>query len=333
MVSLHEKCHVVTDVYNDKICYNLIIFYFHLNKGGDKVSRTKKKIIIAILLNSILILSFAGCKTQKQASKTVNSNPAVDNTALNNSPIKIQYLGHAAFVYSDQKKTKIGIDFWSPTVTYYAKDTPKELGITKEDNFTKLLISHEHEDHNYVPYDQNGVQIISSVIKGIQNSEVKDTPKIEKIGDTVIGKYKAYHTTETAKLDVGDDAVFVVTMNNIKIVHLGDACGTMADKSLLEKLKKKIGNIDILLMPISISSDKKFDQETLNNTIEILDPKVVVPMHYLQMDHKTQFLSDMKKENYTVEDISENYKTISKNDLQNISKKVIWSIKPDKYSN
>lgn len=121
-------------------------------------------------------------------------------------------------------------------------------------------------------------------------------------------------------------------MNNIKIVHLGDACGTMADKSLLEKLKKKIGDIDILLMPISISSKIKFDQEELKNTIEILEPKVVVPMHYMQLDHKTQFLSDMKKENYEVEDINENYKTISKNDLQNISKKVIWSIKPNKYS-
>lgn len=280
-----------------------------------------KRIIITVLLGSFLVIGFTGCTTNKQT-----------NAALNSSPIKIQYLGHAAFVFSDQKKTKIGIDFWNPAMTYYAKDTPSELGITKNDNLTALLISHEHEDHNYVPSDKNGNQIISNVIRGMQNNDVKDTPIVTKINDVVIGKYKAYHTNDSARFDVGDDAVFVVNMNNIKIVHLGDACGTMADKSLLEKLKKKIGDIDILLMPISISSKIKFDQESLKNTIEILDPKVVIPMHYMQLDHKTQFLSDMKKENYEVEDINENYKTISKNDLQNISKKVIWSIKPDKYS-
>jgi L-ascorbate metabolism protein UlaG (beta-lactamase superfamily) len=86
-------------------------------------------------------------------------------------------------------------------------------------------------------------------------------------------------------------------------------------------------------MPISISSKEKVDQETLKNTIEILDPKIVIPMHYLTMDQKAQFLSDAEKANYTVENINENCKTISKNDLQSISKKVIWSIKPDKYSN
>lgn len=306
----------------------LEIIFIGLNKGGLKVFGSNKKFILTVLLSSILVSNITGCTVQKKASATTKSS-----ADINNGPIKIQYLGHAAFVFSDQKKTKIGIDFWNPSVTYYAKDTPSELGITKEDNLTKLLISHEHEDHNYVPYDQNGIQIISSVIRGIQNDDVKDTPEVAKIGDTVIGKYKAYHTAQTADVDVGDDAVFVVNMNNIKIVHLGDACGTMANKSLLEKLKKKIGNIDILLMPISISSKEKFDQETLKNTIEILDPKIVVPMHYLQMDHKTQFISDMKKENYTVEDINENYKTINKNDLQNISSKVIWSIKPGKYSN
>lgn len=309
------------------------MFYFYSDKGGDKMSKTKGKIIIAILLNSILILNFAGCKTQKQTSKAVNSNPAADNAALNNSPIKIQYLGHSAFVFSDQKKTKIAIDLWSPSVTYYAKDIPKELGITKEDNITKLLISHEHEDHNYIPYDQNGVQIISSVIHGIINDDVKDNPKVAKIDNTIIGKYKAYHYADSAKVDVGDDTVFVINMNNIKIVHLGDACGTMPNNSLLEKLKKKIGNIDILLMPIGIKTSEKVDQETLKNTIEILNPKIVIPMHYFTMDQKTQFLSDAQKADYAVENINENYKTISKNDLQNISKKVIWSIKPDKYSN
>jgi L-ascorbate metabolism protein UlaG (beta-lactamase superfamily) len=320
-------------VFNDNICYNLKYVLFYLDKGGDKMSKTKEKFIIAILLNSILILSFAGCKTQKQASKAVNSNPAADNTVLNNSPIKIQYLGHSAFVFSDQKKTKIGIDFWSPSVTYYAKDIPKGLGITKENNITKLLISHEHEDHNYIPYDQNGVQIISSVIHGIIDDDVKDNPKVAKIDNTIIGKYKAYHYVESAKVDVADDTVFVINMNNIKMVHLGDGFGAMADKTILDKLKKKIGDIDILFMPIGISSKEKVDQETLKNTMEILDPKIVIPMHYFTMDQKAQFLSDAQKANYTVENINENCKTISKNDLQSISKKVIWSIKPDKYSN
>lgn len=48
---------------------------------------------------------------------------------------------------------------------------------------------------------------------------MKDNPKVAKINNTVIGKYKAYHTTETANLNVGDDAVFVVNMNSIKIDH------------------------------------------------------------------------------------------------------------------
>jgi L-ascorbate metabolism protein UlaG (beta-lactamase superfamily) len=167
----------------------------------------------------------------------------------------------------------------------YARDTLEDLGLGEPPPLAALLVSHDHKDHSFVP---PGVP----VIYGVQSRKVDDTPCLCQVGDITVGKFSSQHFATDVKRPKLN-AAFVLSVAGVKIVHLGDAHGTMADEAQLRELKQKIGDVDVLLVPIGSPWLKPVDLSTLDLTIGILKPRVSVPMHYWKVTDKAAVLSGL----------------------------------------
>ena len=101
----------------------------------------------------------------------------------------------------------------------------------------------------------------------------------------------------------------------------------MAITTLLEELKEKVGNLDILLIPIGSPSMKPVSKNILMKTIDILEPRVSIPMHYWSLAWKTEVLSALEKSGYTIYKFAGNRVDIQLDKLPPINSKTIWSVR------
>ncbi len=241
----------------------------------------------------------------------------------NKHSFQLQYLGCSAFVISDTDGASLAVDLWTKGAFPYAEDTPEDLGLGEPPPFSALLVSHDHKDHCFV---LPGVP----VIYGVQAKKVDDTPRLCQVGNIAVGKFSSYHfpgDTKRPKLNT----VFVLTVAGVKVVHLGDAHGTMADEVQLRGLKQKIGDVDVLLVPIGSPWLKPVDLSTLDLTIGILKPRVSVPMHYWKVADKAAVLSGLSDQGYRLVEVVGNSIEFSAKSLPEHNSQTIWNIPGGKY--
>ncbi len=163
--------------------------------------------------------------------------------------MKIQYLGHAAFLL----KNKLGSVLTDPF-------DPTMVGL----KFPKVeadivTVSHQHQDHNRA--DLVGGQPV-----------VFDFPgDYERKGIRLFG-YQTYHDSEKGRAR-GENIMFKIVIDNIVVLHCGDL-GHLLDEETLEKVK----DTDVLLVPVggfyTISA-----KEAVELT-EQINPEIIVPMHF-----------------------------------------------------
>jgi L-ascorbate metabolism protein UlaG (beta-lactamase superfamily) len=168
--------------------------------------------------------------------------------------MKIKWYGHSAFQITTEKGIRIIID------PYESGSFGGALSYGKiEDQADIVLTSHDHADHNY-----------TKDIKGKYNH-------ISKAGDHEIKDIKikaipCFHDSLGGKKG-GSNLIFVITADGLNLVHMGDI-GHSLDPELL----KKIGKVDILLLPVGgfFTVDAAMAQKIMND----IKPGVTVPMHY-----------------------------------------------------
>lgn len=129
-----------------------------------------------------------------------------------------------------------------------------------------LLVSHEHFDHNNVKavFPMPGVKVPPILLSGPGEYEVKGVmiQGIPSFHDTVEGKERGLNT------------IFTIEAEEIKICHLGD----LGQKELTPEQAEKIGEVDILLMPVGgIYTISCKEAVKIMSQIE---PKITIPMHY-----------------------------------------------------
>jgi L-ascorbate metabolism protein UlaG (beta-lactamase superfamily) len=242
---------------------------------------------------------------------------------VNTNSIRLQYLGCSAFVISDDKGTAIALDLWTKGAFPYAEDTPEDLELGEPPELSALLVSHDHKDHSYIP---PGLP----VTYGVQSRKVEDNPAFSRVGKIAIGKFSSQHFASEAKRPKLN-AVFVLTVAGIKLVHLGDAHGTMADESQLRELKQKIGDVEILLIPVGSPWLKPVDCRDLDMTISILCPRVSLPMHYWKLDDKAGVLSSLSALGYQIRDMQGNSVDFTSGKLPARDLKTIWNVPAGKF--
>ncbi len=122
-----------------------------------------------------------------------------------------------------------------------------------------ICISHEHTDHN----NERMVEGHPTVIRGPGKHFVS--------GMEILG-IATYHDKDRGLLR-GPNTVFRFSMDGLEICHLGDLGCTLGQAEA-----KAIGPIDILFVPIG--GTYTLDATEAWTVIELLCPRIVIPMHY-----------------------------------------------------
>ncbi|MBI4321819.1 MAG: MBL fold metallo-hydrolase [Chloroflexi bacterium] len=181
--------------------------------------------------------------------------------------MEITWLGHACFRIKGKDAT-IVTDPYDKSVGY-------QLGKQTADIVT---VSHEHFDHNA----DGAVGGNPKLVKGPGEYEIKGV---------MITGIQTFHDGEGGKKR-GKNTVYLIEMDDLVTCHLGDL-GHVPTPEQVEQMS----NVDILLIPVGGNFTINASQAA--EVISLLEPKIVIPMHYktevvkLEIDPVDKFCREM----------------------------------------
>ncbi|MBM4341181.1 MAG: MBL fold metallo-hydrolase [Deltaproteobacteria bacterium] len=168
--------------------------------------------------------------------------------------MKIKWYGHAAFLITSEKGTKIILDPYEPGAF------GGQLAYDKiNDQADIALTSHDHADHN----DTKSLPGSPQVVKGSGTKTVK--------GISIKG-IPTYHDPSKGS-ERGANTIFNLQVDGMQVCHLGDLGHILSDKEVAE-----IGPVDILLIPVG--GYFTIDAKEATRVAEQVKPKVLIPMHF-----------------------------------------------------
>jgi L-ascorbate metabolism protein UlaG (beta-lactamase superfamily) len=168
-----------------------------------------------------------------------------------------------------------------------------------------ILVTHLHSDHTQVKEVENAEKAAgkfpkAKVIMGLKKEGLGETwVKVdEKVKDVRIRSVPSYHDNVNGMKN-GKNTIFVLEMDGITVVHLGDLGHKLNARQL-----KTIGPVDVLLIPVG-------GVYTINGTEakEVVDQikpkKYIIPMHcatriYDDLLSAKEFLEEFPKEQVAV---------------------------------
>ena len=122
-----------------------------------------------------------------------------------------------------------------------------------------VTVSNEHEGHNAVA----GVAGSPRVLRG---------PGEYEVAGVLITGIRTYHDNQRGA-ERGTNTAFAIEAENIRVCHLGD----LGHQPTPEQVDA-MGRVDILLVPLGGGS--ALDAAAAAETVSLLEPKLVIPMHY-----------------------------------------------------
>jgi L-ascorbate metabolism protein UlaG (beta-lactamase superfamily) len=162
--------------------------------------------------------------------------------------MEITWLGHSCFRLRGKDATVV----MDPA----GKETGYNISRPTADIVT---VSHDHAGHNNVA----GVAGSPRVLQGPGEFEVA--------GVLIMG-IRTYHDNEKGQ-SLGRNTAYVIELDDVRVCHLGDI-GHVPTPEQVEELS----GVDILLAPVG--GTNTIDAAAAAETISLLEPKLVIPMHY-----------------------------------------------------
>jgi L-ascorbate metabolism protein UlaG (beta-lactamase superfamily) len=165
--------------------------------------------------------------------------------------MKIKWLGHASFLITSDKGTKILTDPYEPILgmNYGAINESADI----------VTVSHSHGDHNN-----------TAAVKG--NPKILKEPVKTTAASITFSGLTTCHDNSGGK-ERGSNIVFCFEVDGIRVCHLGDLGHILTDKQV-----KDIGGVDVLMIPVG--GNFTIDAGTADKVIAALKPNVVIPMHF-----------------------------------------------------
>ncbi|MFZ2975002.1 MAG: MBL fold metallo-hydrolase [Candidatus Moraniibacteriota bacterium] len=181
----------------------------------------------------------------------------------------IQYYGHSCFKITTKPAGRGKDD-----VAVFFDPFDKSVGLRPPQGQADLvLVSHDHADHNNV-----------EALKG--EPYVIDIPgEYSAKGANIIGIASNHDDKNGAER--GENTIFVLEAEDLRICHLGDLGSDLSEKQL-----EKINGIDILMIPIG--GNYTIDGKKAVDIIKKIEPKIIIPMHY-KIKGSTVDIDDEKK--------------------------------------
>jgi L-ascorbate metabolism protein UlaG (beta-lactamase superfamily) len=195
--------------------------------------------------------------------------------------VKITWLGHSVFLFEAEKKLLI-----DPFISGnpMAPCSPEEL------NPDIIAVTHGHRDHLGDTIEigkRTGCRIISvhEVANYIKSKGVfaegmgkGGTVNVEGIKLTMTDALHSSSIDASGfSFDGGSPAGFIIRINDHSIYHAGDT-GVFGDMQLIGELYEP----ELALLPIGDKFTMGIKEAT--KAVELIQPKIVVPMHYNTFD-------------------------------------------------
>ncbi len=162
--------------------------------------------------------------------------------------MEISWLGHSCFRLRGRDAAIITDP--CPKSTGYLIGRPTAAAVT---------VSHDHADHNNV-----------SAVTG--NPHVLKGPGEFEVSGVLVTGIRTYHDTEQGA-ELGKNIAYVMEIDDVRVCHLGDL-GHVPTPEQVEELS----GVDVLLIPVG--GGTTIDAAAAAETISLIGPKLVIPMHY-----------------------------------------------------
>jgi L-ascorbate metabolism protein UlaG (beta-lactamase superfamily) len=136
-----------------------------------------------------------------------------------------------------------------------------------------ILVSHEHDDHNQIAAVKNFEK--AKVIRGLRvvGKHLDWNPVDEMVADVHVRTVGLYHD-KVEGMDKGKTAAFLLEIDGLHIVHLGDVGHLLTAKDI-----KNIGPVDVLLIPVG--GVYALNGSDAQRVVEQLKPRqYILPMHF-----------------------------------------------------
>ena len=169
--------------------------------------------------------------------------------------MKIQWLGHAAFLLETKDGVRIVMDpyeagSYGGALGYGPIDLPADI----------VTVSHDqHEDHNH-----------TSAVKG--DPVITKGPGFDTVKGVEIKRVHTFHDDSGGK-ERGENYVFCLEADGMRVCHMGDLGHVLSDDQIAE-----IGRPDVMLLPVG--GTFTVGPAEASRVTDQLKPRIVIPMHY-----------------------------------------------------
>lgn len=164
--------------------------------------------------------------------------------------MEITWLGHSCFAIKGKEATVV-TDPYSPSIG-------RTLPAVKANVVT---VSHDDPNHNFA----EGVEGNPKVIRRPGEYEVKGV---------FINGLANFRDSERGQR-LGRNVVYLIEMEGVWLCHLGDI-GHVPSSQQVEEMSE----VGVLFIPVG--GESNIDAGTATEIVRLLDPRVVVPMHYAE---------------------------------------------------
>jgi len=219
--------------------------------------------------------------------------------------MQISWKGQACFHITAQgsgkEQVKLVIDPYQPSIGLQMPTMEADI----------VLSTHDHEDHNNIkacaPASPQGGGAFA--ITGPGEYEIKGV---------AIQGISSFHDEKEGK-ERGKNTMYVIEAEGIRLCHLGD----IGQSELTSEQVSKIGNVDILLVPVG--GVYTIAAKGASKIVNQIEPRIVIPMHYFlpnlkfKLDKVDEFLKEMGVKNAE----PQNKLTVKVRDLPSEEMKVV----------
>lgn len=269
-----------------------------------------KQFLYAVGCLTVLTLLLSACQPSpadarmEEASTTPNAAPATPTATPQVPAITLYYTGQTAQVeLTSPQGIRVLVDVTYPSLLS-SPPTDKDI----------LLTSHHHADHYYASF----VRAFPGQQLFIEEGEIVS-------GDVTIHSILTEHAlTDFGAASACDNAVFIIDIGGLRVVHFGD----FGQQHLTPELAAALGDVDVAI--ILLGDARLFTQilkeKTMFTFLSELKPKLVIPTTHSDME-SVGYATQLWQGYYS----SENPVTISAADLNENTQVLVLGVLASSY--
>ncbi len=169
--------------------------------------------------------------------------------------MSVTYLGHSAFLFEDSSGERVLIDPFGNDAenNWFLKSFPAL-------DVDLAAVTHDHFDHNAAEALPSGTTVMTDAGE-------------RQVGGTTVTGVRDLHSGQSGRAGM-PNVIYVIEHEGVRYCHVGDNRHDPPDVVV-----QQLGKVDVLMAPADDSCHLlTFDE--VDALVDVLDPKIVIPMHY-----------------------------------------------------